>query len=61
MSVLAMGAGSMIVSHPNDSYFWVVAKFSSVEMKPMLRVFTIATFFMGLMAFGMIYILTIFM
>lgn len=61
MSVLAMGAGSMIVSHPNDSYFWVVAKFSSVEMKPMLHVFTIATFFMGLMAFGMIYILTIFM
>jgi GntP family gluconate:H+ symporter len=60
-SVLAMGAGSLIVSHPNDSYFWVVAKFSSVEMKPMLRGFTIATFFMGLMAFGMIYILTIIM
>ncbi len=26
--VLAIGAGSITVSHVNDSYFWVVAKFS---------------------------------
>lgn len=61
LCVLAMGAGSMIVSHPNDSYFWVVAKFSSLNIKPMLWVYTIATLFMGLMALAVIYIFSIFM
>jgi GntP family gluconate:H+ symporter len=30
--VLAIGAGSMIVSHANDSYFWVVANFSDMDV-----------------------------
>jgi GntP family gluconate:H+ symporter len=30
MVVLAMGAGSMVFSHANDSYFWVITKFSGV-------------------------------
>jgi GntP family gluconate:H+ symporter len=55
--VLAMGAGSMVVSHPNDSYFWVVAKFSSIDIKPMLRIYTQATLWMGLVAMVIIYIL----
>jgi len=31
--VLAIGAGAMVVSHANDSYFWVVSQFSGLELK----------------------------
>jgi GntP family gluconate:H+ symporter len=49
--VLSMGAGSMMVSHANDAYFWVIAKFSGLEMKEMLRVYTVASILMGITAF----------
>lgn len=61
LSVLAMGAGSMMVSHANDAYFWVVAKFSGLNMKTMLRVYTIATIWMGLIALLMVYLLSLFL
>lgn len=56
-TVLAMGAGSMMVSHANDSYFWVISRFSGVGMSVMLRVYTVATLVMGLVAVGLIYLL----
>lgn len=31
LTVLAIGAGAMVVSHVNDSYFWVVTKLSGIE------------------------------
>lgn len=46
--VLAIGAGSLTVSHVNDSYFWVVAKFSEMETATALKTHTIATFLMGI-------------
>lgn len=59
-SVLAMGAGSMMVSHANDSYFWVISRFSGVGMAAMLRVYTVATLIMGLVAVGTVYLLSLF-
>ena len=58
LCVLAMGAGSMMISHANDAYFWVIAKFSGLEMKIMLRVYSVATVFMGLTSFAVVYILS---
>lgn len=58
LCVLAMGAGSMMISHANDAYFWVIAKFSGLEMKTMLRVYSIATVLMGITAISMVYILS---
>ncbi|MGC4037913.1 MAG: GntP family permease [Chitinophagaceae bacterium] len=58
--VLAMGAGSMMISHANDAYFWVIAKFSGLEMKTMLKVYSIGTLIMGLVSFGVLYIMTLF-
>ncbi|MER8149598.1 GntP family permease, partial [Acinetobacter baumannii] len=46
-AVLSIGAGSMIASHANDSYFWVVTKFSNIEMQQSLRVFSSSTVVMG--------------
>jgi GntP family gluconate:H+ symporter len=60
LTVLAMGAGSMMISHANDAYFWVIAKFSGLDMKTMLRVYSVATLWMGLISIAMIYIISIF-
>ncbi len=31
--MVAIGAGSMVVSHANDSYFWVVTGLSKMSVK----------------------------
>ena len=59
LTVLSMGAGSMMVSHANDAYFWVISKFSGLEMRPMLKVYSIATTWMGLITFAVVYILSL--
>lgn len=46
--VLAIGAGSLTVSHVNDSYFWVVAKFSEMDTATALKTHTVATLIMGI-------------
>jgi GntP family gluconate:H+ symporter len=51
LATLSMGAGSMIVSHTNDSYFWVITKFSEMEPKSTLRVYTTTSLVMGITAF----------
>jgi GntP family gluconate:H+ symporter len=61
LCVLSMGAGSMMISHANDAYFWVIAKFSGLEMKPMLRVYSISTILMGLVSLTMVYLLSLFL
>lgn len=48
LTVLAIGAGSLTVSHVNDSYFWVVAKFSEMDTATALKTHTIATLIMGI-------------
>lgn len=61
LCVLAMGAGSMMVSHANDAYFWVIAKFSGLDLRTMLRVYSAATVLMGLTSILMVYILSRFL
>jgi GntP family gluconate:H+ symporter len=58
LCVLSMGAGSMMISHANDAYFWVIAKFSGLEMKTMLKVYSLATVWMGLTALAMVYVVS---
>ncbi|SKA33994.1 predicted D-glycerate permease [Chitinophaga eiseniae] len=58
LCVLAMGAGSMMVSHTNDAYFWVITRFSGLEVKDMLRVYTMATLVMGIVAMLGVYLLS---
>jgi len=33
LTVVAIGGGSMVVSHANDSYFWVVTQFAGMTVK----------------------------
>ncbi|MEI9912307.1 MAG: hypothetical protein WDO71_23205 [Bacteroidota bacterium] len=61
LCVLSMGAGSMMISHANDAYFWVITKFSGLEMKSMLKVYSVATIWMGLVTLLVVYILSLFL
>jgi len=58
LALLALGAGSMVVSHANDSYFWVVTRFSGLDVSTAYRVYTTATLLMGLSILAVIYLLS---
>jgi GntP family gluconate:H+ symporter len=55
-----MGAGSMMISHANDAYFWVITKFSGLDIKTMLRTYSVASVLMALTTLLMVYILSLF-
>ena len=57
LTVLAIGAGAMTVSHINDSYFWVVSQFSGMTTKTTLKSHTLATGIQGITAIILIFIL----
>jgi GntP family gluconate:H+ symporter len=59
LTVLAMGAGSMMISHSNDAYFWVISKFSDIDIRTMLRVHSIASVLMGSITMIVVYILSL--
>ena len=45
--VMATGAGAMVVSHVNDSYFWVVTQFSGMKVADAYKAHTMATLLQG--------------
>ncbi|MDH5365381.1 MAG: GntP family permease [Cyclobacteriaceae bacterium] len=57
LTVLAIGAGAMTVSHINDSYFWVVSQFSGLDTKTTLKSHTMATLLQGVSAISMLSII----
>lgn len=61
LAVLAMGAGSMMISHSNDAYFWVISKFSDIDTRTMLRVHSVASILMGLVTMIVIYLFSLIM
>ena len=50
LTVMAIGAGAMTVSHANDSYFWVVTNFSGMTPQDGYRTHTIMTFIVGVVS-----------
>ena len=56
LAMLSMGAGSMLVSHANDSYFWVVSNFSDIEPGTNLKIYSSSTFVMGMVVFACVWI-----
>lgn len=47
LTVMSIGAGAMTVSHANDSYFWVVAEFTGMDVKTAYKSQTTATLIQG--------------
>jgi GntP family gluconate:H+ symporter len=60
LAMLSMGAGSMVISHANDSYFWVVTKFSEIDPSVTLKVYSSSTIVMGLVVLLLVWITSVF-
>ena len=54
LAVVAIGAGSMVVSHANDSYFWVVTQFSGMSVRQGYQLHTFGTLIQGLGALSIL-------
>ncbi len=60
LALLAIGAGSMTVSHANDSYFWVVSQFSDMDTATAYKTQTGVTLVQGITTIIILMILGIF-
>jgi GntP family gluconate:H+ symporter len=56
---MAVGYGAMIVSHANDSYFWVVSQFSGLKVDLAYKCHSMATLVQGVVGIAVIYVLKI--
>lgn len=61
LAVLAIGAGAMVVSHANDSFFWVVSQFSRIPTATAYRTLTPATGIQGVAGFAAAWGLSLFL
>ncbi|GIU44299.1 gluconate transporter [Shewanella sairae] len=59
LTVMAIGAGAMTVSHANDSFFWVVTQFSRMSVKQAYKAQTMATLIQGVTAMALVYLLSL--
>lgn len=57
MVVIAIGSGSLIVSHANDSFFWVITQMSGMDVKTGYKLHTTGTLIIGSAAMLCLYIL----
>ena len=57
LTVMAIGAGAMTVSHANDSYFWVVTNFGDMKVEDGYKTQTLGTFVTGIAAMANVFIL----
>ncbi|RXJ79414.1 GntP family permease [Arcobacter sp. F2176] len=57
LTVMAIGAGAMTVSHANDSFFWVVSRFSQMDVATAYKAYTTATLLQGLVTIAIVYLL----
>ncbi len=57
--VVVIGAGAMVVSHANDSYFWVVTQFSGMNLREGYRLQTLGTLIEGLTAALAVWVLSL--
>ena len=60
MVVIAIGAGSAVVSHANDSFFWVVTQMSSMDINQGYRAQTLGTAILGFSSMIFLTVLNIF-
>lgn len=60
LTVIAIGAGAMTVSHANDSYFWVVTNFGNMRVEDGYKTQTLGTLIVGIASIINVYILYLF-
>ena len=60
LTVMAIGAGAMTVSHANDSYFWVVTNFGNMTPDQGYKTQTVLTLVMGVASIIGIFLVSLF-
>lgn len=60
LTVMAIGAGAMTVSHANDSYFWVVTNFGGLTPQNGYRTQTALTLILGMTSIITLYAISLF-
>lgn len=61
LATMAVSCGAMIVSHANDSYFWVVSQFSGMKVDVAYKCHSLGTLVQGLVGIAVVYVLTLLM
>jgi GntP family gluconate:H+ symporter len=59
--VIAVGAGSIVVSHVNDSMFWILAQVTRMDVSTALKRYTPGSLFVGLSAILLVNVLYFFL
>jgi GntP family gluconate:H+ symporter len=57
----AIGAGAAVVSHVNDSGFWIMTQFSGMDVKAGYRTYTLGSLIVGTTAALLIFIMSLFL
>lgn len=60
MVVVAIGAGSSVISHANDSFFWVVTQMSGMNVRTGYRLFSLGSFVLGMTGILVLMVLSLF-
>ncbi|PID92277.1 MAG: gluconate transporter [Bacteroidetes bacterium] len=61
LTVLAIGAGGLVVSHSNDSMFWIVTQMSGMDVRTGYRIHSLGTLVSGCSAALLIWGLSLFL
>ena len=61
LTVMAIAAGAMTVSHANDSYFWVVTNFSKMTPEQGYKTQTMLTLLMGIVGIISVWVASLFL
>lgn len=59
LTVMAIGAGSMTVSHANDSYFWVITNFGGLKPQQGYSTQTLMTLVLGIATMAEVFLLSL--
>ena len=59
--VLIIGAGSLVVSHANDSFFWIFTQMTGMEVNTGYRLHTVGTLILGVTAALAVWVLSLFL
>jgi len=60
LTVMAIGAGSMVASHANDPYFWVVTRLSGISPRYGYMTQTMVTLIAGLSCMAGVFVFSLF-
>ena len=60
LMVIAIASGATMLSHVNDSGFWLVNRFLDMSVADTLKTWTVATTLIGLTGFSVVFVLSLF-